>query len=188
MPTLSSTTHRLGHVTFVELLVSAERPVRVRIESRLDGDVWPPRTERATPHEWDGSTVVCEMGEGTTPLGFATPAEPRANPVELVSVEPVPYGAVGVPEGVRAWLHRVESRVRRAESLASANDVETATRAVSDAGGLAAVEELAAAVATDRRVANRLSFVPDELLERLQSVSIPVETFGRLTRTAEREP
>jgi len=180
MATLSSTAHRVGSVTFVEVLVESERPARVRIETRLDGAVWPPRTAGQPTEQWNQTGVVREVSAGTTGLGFATPAPPRATPVELVSTKPLSYGASGVPGGVRAWLSRLDERVTKAERLEAVDDLPEATAAVAAVGGLAAVETLAADIATDRRATERLSFVPDELRRRIHDVSVPTETFARL--------
>lgn len=178
MPTLSVETVRSHGVTFVEVLVEADRPHRVRIESRLAGPVWPPREGGRPAEGWEHDGVSQTVGEGTTSFGFATPAPPAEPVVELVEAEPVPPSAF--PEGVAAWLRRVERRVERAEALSEIEDVQSATEAVESAGGLAGVERLAAAVASDRRAAARLSVVPDEVTRRLESVDVPTDTLARL--------
>lgn len=178
MPTLSVETVRADGVTFVEVLVDAERPHRVRIENRLAGPVWPPRADGRPVEGWDSDGVSTTVGIGTTPLGFATFAPPEEPAVELVKSEAVE--PAGVPAGVDAWLRRVECRVERAERLAAVQDVPAAAEAVERAGGLAGVERLAATVDRDRRAASRLSFVPDGLARRLDAVDIPTEALARL--------
>lgn len=65
-------------------------PRRVRIESRLDGPVLPPRRGGVPEPGWDaaGATAVIGPGEREA-FGFAALAEPAEPPVELVDVEPV---------------------------------------------------------------------------------------------------
>ena len=64
-------------------------PRRVRIESRLDGPVLPPRRGGVPERGWDaaGVTTVIDPGEREA-FGFAALAEPAEPPVELASVEP----------------------------------------------------------------------------------------------------
>lgn len=184
MPTLKVETVRTGGVTFVESLVTAARPHRVRVESRLDGPVWPPRRDGRPVDGWDERGVSTTVEAGTTAFGFATPAPPEGPAAELVTADPVVEPAV--PEGVAAWLERVEARLRRAERLAAADDLPSATRAVASAGGLAAVESLAADLARDRRALTRLSVAPDDLVSRLEAVDIDLEAFARLAQTESR--
>lgn len=183
MPTLSVEAVRADGVTFVELLVEADRPHRVRVESRLDGPVWPPRTAGRPVEGWDAAGVSTRVDAGTMPLGFATPARPEGTVAELVAAEPL---AGALPEGVAAWLREVETRLEAAERLAAADDLPAATRAVAEAGGLAGVEALAAALAVDRRVLSRLPFVPDELTVRAEAVDLPVGALARLAQTESR--
>ncbi|MYL16099.1 hypothetical protein GLW36_05465 [Halorubrum terrestre] len=65
-------------------------PRRVRIESRLDGPVLPPRRGGVPESGWDaaGVTAVIDPGEREA-FGFAALAEPVEPPVELVGVESV---------------------------------------------------------------------------------------------------
>jgi hypothetical protein len=180
MPTLAVETVRAGDLTFVELLVEAERPHRVRVESRLEAPVWPPRTGGRPAEGWDAGGVSARIGVGTTPFGFATPAPPEGPVAELVAAEPI-----GPPEGVASWLRRVEERVETAERLAAVDDLPAATRAVAAVGGLARVEALAADLARDRRALSRVGFEPD-LAARVEAVDLPVETFARLAHSESR--
>lgn len=179
MPALTVETVRTGGVTFVELLVEADRPCRVRVESRLEGPVWPPRSGGRSEDGWDEAGVTRTVEAGRTPLGFATPAPPQDTVAEVTDVEPTGTP----PEGVAAWLDRVEGRIEAAERLAAADDLPSATAAVTAVGGLAGVEDLATDLARDRRALARLSFVPDELCERADSVEIPVSTLARLAHS-----
>lgn len=184
MPTLTAETVRTGDVTLVEALVTAARPHRVRVESRLDGPLWPPRSDGRPADGWDDRGVSTTVEAGTTAFGFATPAPPAEPAVELVAAEPV--APASAPEGVAVLFERVEDRLERAERLASADDLPSATHAVAAAGGLAAVEELAAELARDRRVVSRLPFAPEYLCSRLEAVDLDLEAYGRLAQTESR--
>lgn len=175
MPTVTVDTHRQGCVTFVEVRVATDVPHRVRLESRLDGPVWPPRSG-GDAAGWDESGLTRVVPAGETGFGFAAPASPSEPAVELTAAEPIG----GLPDGVEAWLDRVEARVTTAETLAAADDLHAVARAVESAGGLAAVEDLAASLAQDRRVLPRLSFVPAELRRRIDAVEVPTTTLARI--------
>ena len=184
MPTLAVETVRTGDVTLVEALVTTERPHRVRIESRLDGPVWPPRRDGRPLDGWDDRGIATTVDAGTTAFGFATPAPPREPAAELVDADPV--AEPELPDGLSAWFERVEARLERAERIASADDLPSATRAVASAGGLVAVETLAADLARDRRVLARLSVRPEGLADRLESVDLDLAALRRLAQTASR--
>lgn len=178
MPTLRVDTVRSEDVTFVELIVEADRPHRVRIAFHHDGPVWPPRTDGRPADGWDDGGVTTRVDGGVTPLGFATSTPPAGVAVDLVDAAPIdPDGA---PEGVRSWLRRVERRVETAERLATVDDVPDATRAVASVGGLSGLEALAGNVARDRRLVSRLDVASDELQERLETVDLQREAFARL--------
>jgi hypothetical protein len=180
MPTLTVEWTRVDGVTFVEVLVAADRPHRVRIESLLDGPVFPPRSEGTPADGWDERGVTRTVDAGTTPLGFATSAHPERPVVELVNADPLAAG--GPPEAFSAWFERIERRVERAERLAAVDDLQSATIAVASAGGLDTIEELAAALVADERALARLSVAPEDLKRRVESVELPTETFARLAR------
>lgn len=184
MPTLTTRTVRSDGVTLVELLVAASCPHRVRVESRLDGPVWPPRENGRPVEGWDGRGVATTVDEGTTAFGFATPAPPDERVAEIVEAEPLPRAEL--PDGVAAWLQRVEERIEAAERLAAVDDLPSATRAVAAAGGLAAVESLAADLARDQRALSRVSIAPDDVASRVESVDVPAATFARLAQTQSR--
>lgn len=184
MPTLDVETVRSNGVTFVELLVAAERPHRVRVESCLDGPVWPPRSDGRPVDGWDDAGVTATVDEGATAFGFATPAEPVQPAAEMIRSEPIRQ--TELPAGMAAWLERVEERVETAERLAAVDDLPSATRAVASVGGLAAVEELAAHLARDRRALSRLDIAPDELASRVDSIDLPTAAFARLAQRESR--
>ena len=90
MVTLDWTTSAHDGVTLVTVrLEDIDVPTRVRIESQLDGPVWPPRREGLPESGWhdDGFAGVVS---GTAVLGYASPASPAEPPVELTEAEPVP--------------------------------------------------------------------------------------------------
>lgn len=176
MPTLSIETTRAGRVTFVEVFLEADRPHRVRVESRLDGPVLPPREAGRPAEGWDATGVTRVVETGVTPLGFATTAPIREPAVELVDATPVTDETL--PVGVASWVARIESRVDRAKGLAAAEGLSEATTALEALGGLAEAEALAAALARDRRLARELSVVPSDLEERLERVDLPVEALA----------
>lgn len=174
MPTVSTETMRMGGVTFVEVRVTAEAPHRIRLESRLDEPIWPPRSGGTVAAGWDRQGLTRLVPAGVTGIGFATPAMPADPAVELTTAEPTGE----LPEGIATWLERIEVRVATAETLAEADDVPSATTAMESIGGLAAVETLAAALERDRRALGRLSFVPDELHRRADAVDVPTATLA----------
>lgn len=176
MPTLTVQTVRIDSVTFVEAVLKTEQPCRVRLETRFDDAVWPPRANGGILEGWDADGVTIETGVGTTAIGFATPAVAGDRPIEIVRSEPYET----VQSKVKAWIERIETRAESAESLAAVDDVPAAADAVAAAGGLREIETLAGEIARDRRVATQLSIIPDELCKRLRRVEIPIETFATL--------
>jgi hypothetical protein len=176
MPTVTVDTRRTDDVTFVEIRVSATAPHRIRLESRLDGPVWPPRSGGRADDGWDERGLTRVIAAGETGFGFVTPAPPADPAVELTHAESVSE----LPEGVASWLDRVEARVATAEELERAEDLPSATTAMASVGGLAGVESLAATLAKDRRVLGTLSFVPDELRKRVDAVEVPTATLARI--------
>jgi hypothetical protein len=79
-----------GTVTLVELVVEnpAETATRVRIGNRLDGPVWPPRTDGVPEAGWDdgGFEGVVDGGDRRS-LGYASPGDGDGPPVEVVWTE-----------------------------------------------------------------------------------------------------
>lgn len=82
--------HDADGVTLVEVVVESEAPTprRVRVESRLDGPVRPPRREGVPERGWDadGYEGIVPAG-GRLAVGFASPTEPTEPPVELAADE-----------------------------------------------------------------------------------------------------
>lgn len=179
MPTLTVETVRTDSVTFVEAVIEAEQPCNVRLETRIDGAVWPPRTDGTVVDRWDADGVAVEVDGGRTAVGFATPAATEERPIEIVRTEPLEEGGSVADE----WVERIEQRLETAESIAAAGDVPAATDAIAAIGGLGEVERLAGEIARDRRIAAELSVVPEELCERLEAVEIPTESFATLAET-----
>jgi len=176
MPTLTIRTDRIDSVTFVAAVLQTEGPCLIRLETRFDGAVWPPRTEGTIADEWDADGVTIETDTTTTAIGFATPATTSERPLEIARSEPRDTS----PPGIDPWLERIEARVETAESLEAMDDLRAATERVAAVGGLAAVEELAGKIARDRRVAAELSIVPDRLCERLEAVEIPTTALATI--------
>ena len=134
MPRLSTAMVRSEGVTLVEMRVEAASRHQVRLAVRADGPVWPPRNV-GPDVQWEDGTVSMPVNEGATGVGCATPAPQGSVETELVAAEPVDDG---LPEGVAAWLERVEERVATAERVAGADDLESAAAVVASVGGLAA--------------------------------------------------
>lgn len=102
------TTRREG-VTFVTATVTNTQttPQRVRLESRLDGPVWPPRRNGVTAPEWNGPAWEATVDPGRSRgVGFSSPAAPTAPPVELVEVSRGPADADRTPEEILASLEK----------------------------------------------------------------------------------
>lgn len=180
MPSLTTNTTCVDGVTFVEVVVDAERSHRIRVDCTFEGPVLPPRENGRPVAGWDENGVTTAVPAGRSPLGFATTAEPSRPVVELTAADPL--DGDDLPAGVAAWLERVEARIERAEALSAADDLPSATAAVRDAGGLAAVESLVAEVERDRRLLARLSVVPDRLCARAERLEVPREAFARLLK------
>lgn len=80
--------HRRDGLTFVQATVTNSRTTRqwIRVESRLDGPIWPPDRGTAATPEWTGESWEATLEPGqTVGLGFATPAEPTEPVVEVAS-------------------------------------------------------------------------------------------------------
>ncbi|WP_424013631.1 hypothetical protein ACOZ35_11000 [Halorubrum xinjiangense] len=114
-------------------------PRRVRIESRLDDPVLPPRRGGVPESGWDaeGVTAVIDPGERAA-FGFAALADPVDPPVEIADVEPVREetddgrtAAESESDLARAAVRDLESYrpPRRAVAGAEADDV------IDDEGG-----------------------------------------------------
>jgi hypothetical protein len=174
MPELTVRTVRSDSITFVECVLSTDGPCRVRLERQFEGTVWPPRTGGRIVGGWDRDGVTLETDAGKTAIGFATPETTTERPIAIVRSESIPGDR---PPEVDAWIGRIEARVESAESLAAVNDLSSATDAIAAIGGLSAVETLAREIARDRRLAARVSVVPDELCERIENVDIPTAEF-----------
>lgn len=142
-------TTRAGGVTFVAVTVANDgsTPRRVRIESELDGPVWPPRTNGVPEEGWSeaGFEAVLAPGERRG-VGYATPAPPDEPAVSVTATDvpedgdedardPVrdlgdprpPRDALGdrsrgtgdaVPDAVAKWLDDVSTRVESGDSTA----------------------------------------------------------------------
>lgn len=79
-----------GDVTLVGAVVesSAPTPRRVRVESTLDGPIWPPRRDGVPERGWDDEGFEGVVpADGRLAFGFATPAEPTDPPLYVVDHE-----------------------------------------------------------------------------------------------------
>ncbi len=178
MPTLTVTAVEADRITFVEAVIEADQAHRIRLEPRFDGPIWPPRTDDG----WDENGLTETVAPGRTAVGFATPVRPSGEPLELVEAELVDDR---LPAGIRAWIDRMETRLEAAEQFDEIDSLADATDAVASAGDLGTVETLAADIERDRRLARRLSIVPERTSERLDSVDIPARTLARIASGAD---
>lgn len=91
MVTLDCTTSHHDGVTLVTATVrDLDGPTEVTIENRLDGPVWPPRTEGQPESGWTDTGFCGLVGPEPHALGYATPAPPAETPAELVDVDSDP--------------------------------------------------------------------------------------------------
>ncbi|SNR49051.1 DUF7857 domain-containing protein [Halorubrum vacuolatum] len=249
---------RVDGITLVRCRVRNDRsvPRRVRIESRLDGPVLPPRRRGVPENGWDesGVTLRLEPGERRA-LGFASPAEPTDPPVTVSETEPTtedreadaceavrrlethrppadvveriggafgmddddegddsgdsddesddsgddddesdgttgseggttseePHGPEGScgPERVNEWLGRIEKRIERGERLTNP-DLETATEALVETGGLTALADLNDRLEVDAEQLQQISDRAATLAERADAVDVPIDAMEEL--------
>jgi len=108
MVTLESHCRTVGGATLVELCVTAARPRRVRIESCLEGAVWPPRTNGVPEPGWDERGFEgCVDPDTPLVLGYASPGAP-ADPPARIADEGEPADREPTPEAVVKALGRRE--------------------------------------------------------------------------------
>ncbi|WP_339105130.1 hypothetical protein [Haloterrigena salinisoli] len=89
MVEVEATCERCEDVTLVRVTVTNTRstPQTVRLRSRLEGPVWPPRAGSVAAPEWDEDRWTGRVKPGRTRgLGFASPAPPLESPVEIAEV------------------------------------------------------------------------------------------------------
>jgi hypothetical protein len=126
---LSWSVDRIGDASLVRCRVRSDEavPRRVRVESRFDAPVLPPRRAGSPADGWDatGVTLRVEPGERRG-FGFAVPAPPVDPPVAIAAVDPVDSdasapdaaasvsgGGDGDPTGVDALRELAEHRPPR---------------------------------------------------------------------------
>ncbi len=99
---LAWTVEQDGGVSLVRCRVHNDEavPRRIRLDSRLDGPVLPPRRAGVPEAGWDAGGVVVRLGPGASrAVGFAVPAEPTEPPVEVGSVTSDRESVQGSDEG-----------------------------------------------------------------------------------------
>lgn len=107
MVRIEARTARVDGVTLVEATLLHDGPGsrRVRVESELDGPVWPPRRQGVPEAGWDreAGTLTVEVSPGDRlGIGFATPADPADPPVSVVESERVGDGGGGIGSSAAA--------------------------------------------------------------------------------------
>jgi hypothetical protein len=93
-------------VTLVRLVARSEARATVRIESQLDGPVWPPRTRGVPEAGWDerGYEGVVEPDDRLV-LGYASPAAPTTPPATITEERaPDPEASELTPEALLRTL------------------------------------------------------------------------------------
>ncbi len=98
MVTLSCTASRENGVTLVTGRVeNPDDRRRVRLRSRLDGPLWPPRRQGVPADGWDEDGFECVLAAGEVrSLGFASPAPPADPPLTVAETDPVDADDGGV--------------------------------------------------------------------------------------------
>lgn len=145
MTSLEWTVRREGDVTLVEAVLartaapSAEDPaLSVAVESRLDGPVWPPRSEGVPVAGWSDGRFEATVPEGgRVAVGFASPAEPVDPPVEIVDRRrgEVSSGGDATPDDVVRALGDPTPPRDAVPTPETADDPEEATARRESAGG-----------------------------------------------------
>jgi hypothetical protein len=144
-----------GSVTLVQLLVTADRHERVRIENRLDGPVLPPRTGGVPEPGWDEDGVERRVEpDSRVVLGYACPADPAEPPAEIAGSEPVEgtreltardivrtLGDGAPPRDVTAAEPAGEGRQRDGDPGTDTDAAAGEGRAAQPAAGVSAIEE-----------------------------------------------
>ncbi|KOX97698.1 DUF7857 domain-containing protein [Halorubrum tropicale] len=125
-------------------------PRRVRIESRLDGPVLPPRRGGVPERGWDatGVTAVIDPGERAA-FGFAAVAEPVDPPVEIAGVEPATAEPNGDDAATGGDADRVREAVRDLDSHRPPRQVVDGAGAVNGDGNVSDGDESGSARASD---------------------------------------
>lgn len=93
MVSLDCATTTAGDATLVTCSLSSTDPTRVRVRNRLDGPVWPPRTQGVPAAGWDEEGFAGVV-DGHLALGYACPARPDDGtaPAEIVEERPPAEG------------------------------------------------------------------------------------------------
>jgi len=85
-----SVSHRDGVTLVAAYVRELDAPTRVDVRNRLDGPVWPPRSEGVPEAGWTDAGFAGVLAPGSHALGYATPASPAAPAAELVDAVPMP--------------------------------------------------------------------------------------------------
>ena len=125
MATLEANCRTAGGVTLVEVCVTAARPRRVRVENRLEGPVWPPRSDGVPEPGWDGEGFEGRVApDDRLVLGYASPADP-VDPPARIADEGEPGDREPTPQAVVKALGRREPP--RAAMPGGADGADSAT-------------------------------------------------------------
>ncbi|WP_226011364.1 hypothetical protein [Halomicrobium salinisoli] len=125
------------------------------------------------PDESGGSVAGAAPGEPRTP------GEALA-PDEALTPDAAPAADAAPPEPVAAWLDDVEARIDRAESLAAADSLPAATRALRSVGGLDGANRVSAVTERDAAALRAVAERAERLADRAAGAEVPVETLERI--------
>ncbi|WP_225335769.1 DUF7857 domain-containing protein [Halomicrobium urmianum] len=147
------------------------------------GDPSPPRDAVPLP-AGDGSDGGAddrdEPGDGDgTAESDADAADAALAETRAQGGAPAPDAAP--PEPVAAWLDDVEVRIDRAESLAAADSLPGATRALRSVGGLDGATRVSEATERDAAALRAVAERAERLADRAAGAAVPVETLERIS-------
>ncbi|NHN46399.1 hypothetical protein G9464_02125 [Halostella sp. JP-L12] len=184
-------------VGFASPAPPASPPVRVaesrRVEAGGEGDASGEGGEAT-----DAADVVRRLGDPSPPRDAVPPSDPEAGAKAVAEATSegndgerdgtrhegrAGTGDEGVPAPVAEWFAAVEERVEAAESCAAATTLPEATRAVEDAGDLAAVESALDRLAADAAALRAASRRSESLADRAEAVDgeVPVAALRTLS-------
>lgn len=151
----------------------AEPPARVQIlDEKTD-------TESDASHR-----IVRTLGTSAPPQdAVPTPATTDSSlDTDGTPASQPPPASTG-PDGsaIEPWFEAVEGRLADAEQLAGVSGADEARAAMDALGGIEAVRELQARVDQDRQELRSLGERQRHLLDRLDTVDIPLATLERVT-------
>lgn len=139
MVTFDCRAERVDDVTLVTATVSdIAEPTRITVRNCLDGPLWPPTTQGVPAAGWSEDGFEGVIRPGTRALGYATPAQPSAQPAELVSAAPASDNTVADErlDSANAVLRELGDPSPPAAAVPTTESVEAAEAASAGSPGL----------------------------------------------------